>query len=568
MHLPGFLTPFRNPIFEREFVALCRTKRWFFLRTLLVTFLTAATWFVLASEISRADRLDVIGRALFLTGTVVQVGFVFLLASGLCSDLIVSERRRESLDIILTTPLSASSIVLGKLFSRLGLIVVMVASSFPLISVSLLYGGVSGRQVVGLFEITMGTILLTAGPALIVSTFARRLGTAAVLSQLIPIAWCMASPFLFRIFVGWNGVAELTVLTNPLMAALELSETVSFLKRRHGIDPSTGYLAFGACVAAGGVILSVLRLRRERSGDAAGGRRKRRKNGNTPPLAGTRRSRIARGPMRNPVLWKEINLINASTSRALFWIMAILLLGAEALLLLTVRPEYLVEEPGIHTTFACGAAFVLLLVTIVNAATAIVSEREQGTLELLHVTPISIRQILEGKAAGVIRSMALLALVPILHLVFAAFLTQFSPVALVGFLATFGVVTVAFTVAGLRHSILADRPGRAILRSLLHFAIVMLGYPVALGLVRVFGVGGADDVFQGLLMFHPMGLIGAGTMLLQEPDRHLVDLVPWLVVSFLTWAGVTFFLFHRMILVYRTRILGRLPRRRTAGRVQ
>ena len=42
--IPAFL---RNPIFEREFVALCRTRRWFGVRSLLVATLTVVLWIFL-----------------------------------------------------------------------------------------------------------------------------------------------------------------------------------------------------------------------------------------------------------------------------------------------------------------------------------------------------------------------------------------------------------------------------------------------------------------------------------------------------------------------------------------
>ena len=47
---------------------------------------------------------------------------IFLATPGMVSDLLVGERRRATLDILLTTPLRPTSIILGKLLSRLALL--------------------------------------------------------------------------------------------------------------------------------------------------------------------------------------------------------------------------------------------------------------------------------------------------------------------------------------------------------------------------------------------------------------------------------------------------------------
>jgi len=597
--LANLTAPFRNPIFEREFIALCRTRRWFVLRTLLVLFLTLATWVVLSTKFYNVERLDETGKILFAVATVVQIGFVFFLASGLCSDLIVSERRKETLDIILTTPLRPISIVLGKFLSRVGLIVVIVAASFPLVSVSLLYGGVSGRQILGLLEVTLGTILMTAGPALLISVYARRVGTAAVLSQMFPVAWCLTSPVLIWLITrDGNLTAEILTVTHPLMAAIELGEALPFLKRTTGIYPSTGFFLFGAAIAAVSVALSVLRLRRERRGDTVRGgsapaaveprpsdaeavraRIRERLQGiretsapRRKPRAApvgerrSRRSRIRVGSLRNPMLWKEINLINASTSRALFWIVFLLLAGAEALVLIAADSQDLADEWGIHLTLGCCMAFVLLLLTVVNAATSIVSEREQGTLELIHVTPITIRQILNGKAAGVVRSVALLALIPVLHMAGAAVFTELTLGAFFAFVVTFALLVLYFTTAGLRHSILADRPARAIFRALVHFAALMIGYPVLLGVIGVMGM--FREGLTEMLILQPMGFIVGSTGIVQEGPEGTPELLPWLIVAFVLYSGVTVVRNRTMADLYRKRILGRHGPASTAGRVQ
>ena len=86
------------------------------------------------------------GLEIFTTFAVVQGVVVVLLTPALVGGAIADERRRKTLDYLLTSELSTSvEIVLGKLAARLLQVLVLVALGLPVVSLIGLFGGVDFR---------------------------------------------------------------------------------------------------------------------------------------------------------------------------------------------------------------------------------------------------------------------------------------------------------------------------------------------------------------------------------------------------------------------------------------
>ena len=583
MAMPAIL---RNPIFQKDFVSLCRTKRWFVLRTVVIALLVAALWLALyASSFERHDSLDRIGPLLVRTLAVVELILICLLVPGLVSDLIVGERRKETLEILLVTSLRPLGILLGKFLSRVALVIVLVAASFPLLAISLLYGGVRGEQLVALFLVFAGTVLLLAGAGLLVSTWARRLGTAAVLSYVLPLAWFIAEPvlvFALSAFRTEEAAFGFLTRTHPLFATIAVAWEDMYLGyRQAGAAP---WETFALIASAFGVLcigLAWFRLHRERRTRGFGGRpidrnaeaiadltRLRdhvtariqattdealraplaalrpeieacladldRPGGGTvagkvrdleervralglardPGIrAGTERARTGRrrralgSRLKSPMLWKELHLVNASHSRVLFYACAGILVLTTGLFFALVEGD--IREGLSHLALATSEAFVLLVLVTVNSATTIVGEREQGTLDLVHVTLVTPSEIVYAKALGTLRSVLFLALIPVAHLFFATTCSDLPVAGAVVWTIILLVMLAFFTAAGLSASIAATRPSRAILRSIAIFAAVVFGPPLVWTLLMIASDGRADDFAGFWLMADPFSLLGA-----------------------------------------------------------
>lgn len=621
--IPGFL---RNPIFEREFVALCRTRRWFVVRALLVGLLTIVLWFFLLF-VQDELQMDIIGQSLFAACVFVQVTFVYLVTPALVADLIVSERRKNTLDILLVSPLSATGIILGKLFSRLTLLFVIVAASFPVISVTLLYGGVRAEQVFGLFLVTIGTILFTAGPALLFSSLSRRLGTAAVLAYIVPLAFIIASPIVaFAINDSWESSGHFLMRTNVFFAATAVAVDRWFMQMQAvRPSPAVGMFLTGAATCLLCTLVAIYRLRREsRTRGFGGAPRKlaraeadllRLRNriiqlkrdalgahgiekfdtaladidgalaeiNSTPdrPRSATAivnqlRGRLeqlgvtddhavaglaerARGSrrrwlfrrMKNPVLWKEINLVNTSQSRVLFYVVLAMLVLSEVLFFLVTTRDTVADEPAPHIVLVTAQALLLMLLISVNSATSVIGEKEQGTLDLLRITLVTPLEIISGKVAGSLRSVFILALVPLVHLTVMAPYTEVTIGSAVSFGVVLAVLLTFFAVYGVRASIVASRASRAILRSMGVLGGLLVAIPLALLLMAI-AAGGLDDEFiQFLFVSNPLAMLFIPAQNLAEARGREEEWLGYVLAWLIAYVLATGFLYFTLPVTFR-----------------
>jgi ABC-type transport system involved in multi-copper enzyme maturation permease subunit len=619
----------RNPIFEREFVSMCRTRRWFVVRTLLVAILTLILWafLLIADREFGAAETDLIGQYLFGACVYVQVFFVYAVTPALVADLIVSERRKDTLDILLVSPLSASAIVLGKLLSRLSLLLVVVAASFPVISITLLYGGVRAEQVVGLFLVTIGTMLFSAGPALFFSSFARRLGTAAVLSYIIPFAILTALPIALAALGDFEDSLAILVRVHPVFAATAVAVDNMFTAfLSDSVSPALGMLLTGFAVCAVCALFSILRLRRESRTRSLSGGPPRVARAETQLLVlrnriirarnqtrdvdsrgkfdsaiedvdralaeiatsdapgrstagivrdlrtrlddlgvsgsagiadlterartGRRRRRVFQR-MKNPVLWKEANLVNTSQSRVLFVVVLVLLGLAELLFFISVPDSSIVDDPEPHVVLVTIEALLLFLLVGVNASTSVIGEKEQGTLDLLRVTLVTPAQVVTGKVAGALRSILILALVPVLHLFIFAPFSDLSFGSAIVFAFVLFVVLSFFAVFGVRSSIVARHASRAILRSMALLGGLLIVIPIG-ALLLMFLVGGDEsEFFRFAMMGHPVALLAMPTEFFSDHSAGEEELLAYCFAWVLIYGGATVFLFLTMPHTFR-----------------
>lgn len=128
-----------------------------------------------------------------------QFGLITLIAPALTAGSISGERERQTLDILLSTTLKHGSIIMGKLFSSLSQIILLVISSVPVYSIIFLYGGIglSGLLQVFLFYILLAITLGSIG--IFFSTFIKKSTAANVLTYAV-IVFLYLGTLLLTIF--------------------------------------------------------------------------------------------------------------------------------------------------------------------------------------------------------------------------------------------------------------------------------------------------------------------------------------------------------------------------------
>jgi ABC-type transport system involved in multi-copper enzyme maturation permease subunit len=137
-----------GPIFAKELRIASRRRRNYVLRTLyvaLLTFVVVMAWFsVVAFSSTRSiDRVATMSRAAVgLLCTIAWFQFIALqlLAPVLTSTAISDEITHGTLGSLMMTPINSLQIVTGKLFSRLLLMILLVATTLPVLAIIRVFG--------------------------------------------------------------------------------------------------------------------------------------------------------------------------------------------------------------------------------------------------------------------------------------------------------------------------------------------------------------------------------------------------------------------------------------------
>jgi len=410
-----------GPIFDKELRVSSRRKRNYFLRFAYVCLLTAFiafTWTVTAriggsaSIVYQVSRMSETGK--YVTVTIVWFQFITiqLLAIVMLSAAISDEIYRRTLGLLMTTPISSLQIVIGKLFSKLLQLVLLLAISMPILSVVRVLGGVSWDYVVSSLCVTLTAAIFTGSVGLALSVTNRHSHIVIVRTALICFLFYIVPPIvlsLLQFVYQWRIATErILFYTNPFVAMGILTRSM--------LSPAmvaTGLPWPLHCLIMLGIstlllAFSTVRVRRVGLRQATGqagifASRKERRIADgkikkkTALSASSRQTRPVKGP---PIIWKEIMSLWIKTSR-----LKVVVTTVPAILVLAAVYGYcgykgFLSHKETHIVFILAFFFFGLFRTASSAATCITSEKETLTWPILLTTPLTEKQIAFGKIIG------------------------------------------------------------------------------------------------------------------------------------------------------------------------
>lgn len=149
------------------------------------------------NNVGVVNQQNIFGTYAFIVAA--QFGLITLIAPALTAGAISGERERQTLDILLSTTLNHGSIILGKLFSSLSQIILLIISSVPVFSIIFLYGGIglSGLLQVFMFYILLAITLGSIG--IFFSTYLKKSTAANVLTYAVVVFFYLGT-ILIAIF--------------------------------------------------------------------------------------------------------------------------------------------------------------------------------------------------------------------------------------------------------------------------------------------------------------------------------------------------------------------------------
>ena len=157
-----------------------------------------------------------VGQAIFAMLSVIQLLLVSFIAPALTAGAISLEREKQTLDLLIATPLRPGAIVVGKLLSALAFVVLMILAGIPVSALVLMYGGVNVddilRQQAVLFASAIGLGVI----GLFISALLKRTQAAIVLTYCVLLVLTIGTLLVWRF---WTGLLT-NSLENPTGAVL------------------------------------------------------------------------------------------------------------------------------------------------------------------------------------------------------------------------------------------------------------------------------------------------------------------------------------------------------------
>jgi ABC-type transport system involved in multi-copper enzyme maturation permease subunit len=155
---------------------------------------TVDEWFGSLGGVSPGFALSArVGHMLFSGILVLETLLVLVLAPAFTAGAISSEREHQTLDLLVTTPLSTLGIVVGKLVSALAWVLVLIVASVPLMSLVFVFGSVGPEDVLRAYVLLFSLAFGMGAIGLFLSALVRRTQAATVLASVVVLVLALGT---------------------------------------------------------------------------------------------------------------------------------------------------------------------------------------------------------------------------------------------------------------------------------------------------------------------------------------------------------------------------------------
>jgi len=437
--LPG------GPIVSRELVTFLRLKR-AFLGLLgylvLLSVITTMSWF-LWSAMGGATVGFILSRQLFTQVSIIQLVVFGIGAAALAHYEITSERRRNTLESLLATPLRPYEIALGKTIASVGYVLLVAVAGVPIYAVFLMFGGVAAREIAVAVYLTLLTGLTYS--MIVVGTASSQKGKT----------YSSGTWMWIFLLLNWGATAFLRLLLEVVFKTPEKS-TEAFLTTLSAVlSPIQTYYALispwslggslkitaGALLACHTALQAILflaflklacrNLKKEttKKVEHPSSRRKEKKALSDKHIFSKRLFPI---PDRiNPVAAKEIAARIPRKPLALIGYFLILAAGVGIVCWISVLAKSYTNSPedvrGIFDAVSLGAIVIVCFAALGYGADTLAGEIERDTAPMLVSTTLGSLSIAKGKLWALLS--LTLGVFSISYVAFVFFFSLFNPTA-------------------------------------------------------------------------------------------------------------------------------------------
>ena len=195
----GIKSALWNPIIAKEVHSRMRNARALILLIGFVAIMAAigyVSYRNLDPETSRVTALTSSGTKVFVPLAWAALAMLSLFVPGLLGGAIAGERERQTLDLLLCTPMRPGRIIMGKLVASLLFILFLVVASLPIFSIVFILGGIPFVLVFQVFVILVATVFMFGSFGIMCSVLLKR-SAQATLSAFVLATLAYLGPLLF-----------------------------------------------------------------------------------------------------------------------------------------------------------------------------------------------------------------------------------------------------------------------------------------------------------------------------------------------------------------------------------
>lgn len=198
----------------KELRGRMRGRRAFVILTIYLVLLGGFAWMVeLIMERAYSSGFGVsggtasasIGQGIFAALLMLETLQVAFLAPASTAGSVSQEREKQTLELLVVTPISSLAMVIGKLFSALIYVWLLIAASIPLTAIVFVYGGVAPDDVVRGYIVLIVTALGFGAMGLLASSLVKRTQAAIAISVFSVLFLSIGTLFLL---VFWQAMGS------------------------------------------------------------------------------------------------------------------------------------------------------------------------------------------------------------------------------------------------------------------------------------------------------------------------------------------------------------------------
>ena len=146
-----------------------------------------------------------IGQVVFAAMLMLMTLQVVFLAPSSTAGSISLEREKQTLELLITTPISSLAIIVGKLLSALVWVFLLIAASIPMMAVVFVFGGVGPESVVPGYLVLIAVALGLGSFGLLCSSLVKRTTAATAVTVFGVLAVSIGTAF---ILIFWNALGD------------------------------------------------------------------------------------------------------------------------------------------------------------------------------------------------------------------------------------------------------------------------------------------------------------------------------------------------------------------------